>query len=60
VEQINKQTKMRKWLVGYWKYQNDQWEDLEKEIEAPTFDDAYSEFRSKNPSVKIRFIQEIN
>ena len=60
MEQINKQTKMRKWLVGYWKYQNDQWEDLEKEIEAPTFDDAYSEFRSKNPSVKIRFIQEIN
>lgn len=51
---------MRKWLVGYWKYQNDQWEDLETEIEAPTFDDAYVIFRRNNPSSKIRFIQEIN
>ena len=25
---------MKKWLVGYWKYKNDQWEDREKEIEA--------------------------
>ena len=51
---------MIKWLVGYWKYKNDQYEDYEKEVEAKNFDDAYSEFRSKNPSVKIRFIQEIN
>ncbi len=51
---------MRKWLVGYWKYQNDQWEDLETEIEAPTFDDAYKKFRVIAPNLKIRFIQEIN
>lgn len=51
---------MRKWLVGYWKYQNDQWEDVEKEIEAGDFDDAYMKFRRNNPSSKIRFIQEIN
>jgi len=60
VEQANKQTKMRKWLVGYWKYKNDQYEDYEKEVEAKNFDLAYSEFRRTNPNVKIRFIQEIN
>lgn len=60
MEQANKQTKMRKWLVGYWKYRNDQWEDVEKEIEAGDFDDAYMRFRRNNPSSKIRFIQEIN
>lgn len=51
---------MRKWLVGYWKYKNDQYEDYEKEIEAKYFDLAYLEFRRTNPNVKIRFIQEIN
>ena len=51
---------MKKWLVGYWKYQNDQWEDIEKEVEALTFDDAYNIFRLFNPTLKIRYIQEIN
>lgn len=51
---------MTKWLVGYWKYKNDQYEDYEKEIEARDFDDAYMIFRRNNPSSKIRFIQEIN
>ncbi len=51
---------MRKWLVGYWKYRNDQWEDVEKEIEAGDFDDAYKKFRVLAPNLKIRFIQEIN
>lgn len=60
MEQTNKQTKMRKWLVGYWKYKNDQYEDYEKEVEGRIFDDAYTEFRKNNPNVEIRFIQEIN
>jgi hypothetical protein len=60
VEQTNQQAKMKKWLVGYWKYQNDQWEDIEKEVEALTFDDAYNIFRLFNPTLKIRYIQEIN
>lgn len=51
---------MRKWLVGYWKYKNDQYEDYEKEVEGRIFDDAYTEFRKNNPNVEIRFIQEIN
>jgi nitrogen fixation-related uncharacterized protein len=51
---------MKKWLVGYWKYKNDQWEDVEKEIEAIDFDKAYTHFRRFAPNVKIRYIQEIN
>jgi nitrogen fixation-related uncharacterized protein len=51
---------MKKWLVGYWKYKNDQWEDREKEIEAINFDDAYKNFRIFAPNLKIRYIQEIN
>jgi hypothetical protein len=51
---------MKKWLVGYWKYQHDQWEDIEKKIEAIDFDKAYIHFRRFAPNVKIRYIQEIN
>jgi hypothetical protein len=51
---------MKKWLIGYWKYQNDQWEDLETEIQAMNFDDAYKNFRKLAPNLKIRYIQEIN
>ena len=51
---------MKVWLIGTWKYKHDQHEDIEREVIANNFDDAYSEFRSKNPIVKIRFIQEIN
>ena len=51
---------MKKWLVGYWKYKNDQWEDLETEVEAIDFDHAYKSFRRFAPTLKIRFIQEIN
>ena len=51
---------MRKWLVGYWIYKNDQYEDYEKEVEAKNFDDAYKKFRVLAPNLKIRYIQEIN
>jgi hypothetical protein len=51
---------MKKWLVGYWKYKNDQWEDLETEVEAVDFDHAYKSFRRFAPTLKIRYIQEIN
>lgn len=51
---------MKKWLVGYWKYKYDQWQDLETEVVAPTFDDAYQKFRLLAPTLKIRYIQEIN
>jgi len=50
---------MRKWVVGFLKYQNDQWEDLEEVIKAETFDDAYKIFRKSNHYYKIIYIKQI-
>jgi hypothetical protein len=49
---------MKKWLVGYWIYKNDQWEDYEIIIEAMSFDDAYKIFKNKKRIGKLRFIEE--
>lgn len=49
---------MKKWLVGYWKYINDQWEDFEIIIEANNFDEAYQIFKYKKRLGKLRFIEE--
>jgi hypothetical protein len=49
---------MKKWLVGYWIYKNDQWEDYEIIIEANSFNDAYEIFKDKKRLGKLRFIQE--
>lgn len=49
---------MKKWLVGYWKYINDQWEDFEIIIEANNFDDAYQIFKEKKRLGKLRYIEE--
>ena len=51
---------MNKWLVGYWVYKNDQWEDYEIIIEAINFDDAYKIFKDKKRLGKLRFIEEYN
>lgn len=51
---------MKKWIVGYCKFKEEQWQYEEKEVEAKDFDDAYMRFRRINPSSKIRFIQEVN
>lgn len=51
---------MNKWLVGYWVYRNDQWEDYEIIIEAINFDDAYKIFKDKKRLGKLRFIEEYN
>jgi hypothetical protein len=58
VEQTNKQIKMKKWLVGYWVYKNDQWEDYEIIIEAQNFDEAYTIFKDKKRLGKLRYIEE--
>lgn len=50
---------MNKYIVYYWKYKNDGYEDFEKVIEAYNFDAAYNHFRSKNPIAKIRGIKEL-
>jgi hypothetical protein len=50
---------MKKWIVGYWTYRNDQWEDFEIIIEAVDFDEAYRIFRDKKRLGKIRYIKEL-
>jgi hypothetical protein len=49
---------MKKWIVGYWTYRNDQWEDFEIIIEAVDFDEAFKIFRDKKRLGKIRYIKE--
>ena len=51
---------MKKWIVGYWEYKNDQWEDKEKEALANTFDEVLDVFRVFTPNAKIRYINEVN
>ena len=51
---------MKKWIVGYWEYKNDQWEDKEKEALANTFDEVLDVFRVFTPNAKIRYIYEVN
>jgi hypothetical protein len=50
---------MKKFMVYYWKYKNDDYQDFEKVIEGKNFDDAFTKFRENNPTVKIRCINEI-
>jgi hypothetical protein len=50
---------MKKFMVYYWKYKNDEYQDFEKEVEGNNFDDAFQKFREKNLSAKIRCINEI-
>ena len=49
---------MKKFMVYYWKYKNDDYQDFEKLIEGNNFDDALAKFRERNPTVKIRCINE--
>jgi hypothetical protein len=49
---------MKKWIVGYWTYRNDQWEDFEIIIEAIDFDEPYKIFRDKKRLGKICYIKE--
>ena len=51
---------MKKWIVGYWDYKNDQWEDKEKEALANTFDEVFDIIRVFTPNAKIRYIHEVN
>ena len=51
---------MKKWIVGYWDYKNDQWEDREKEAYANTFDEVFDIIRVFTPNAKIRYIHEVN
>lgn len=51
---------MKKYLISYWKYKNDQWQDFEKEIEAETLDKALLKFRENNPTVDIFCIKRLN
>lgn len=51
---------MKKWIVGYWEYKNDQWEDREKEAYAKTFDEVYDAVKFMIPNAKIRYIYEVN
>ena len=57
LKQLNK-TIMKKFMVYYWKYKNDDYQDFEKLIEGNNFDDAFAKFRETNPTVKIRCINE--
>ena len=43
-----------KYTISYWKHKDDEVVDVEREVEANSFDDAYREFRDSNPFVKIR------
>lgn len=50
---------MKKFIISFWKYKNDQWDDIEKIVEAKSFDEAYLEFRKNYPTQKIRGINEL-
>lgn len=49
---------MKKWIVGYSAYINNQLEDFEIIIEAVDFDEAFKIFRDKKRLGKIRYIKE--
>jgi hypothetical protein len=50
---------MNKFIIYYWKYKNDDWVDVEREVEAINFDEAYKEFKKNNPTYKIRCINQL-
>lgn len=50
---------MKRFVISFWKYKNDQFNDIEKIVEAKSFDEAYLEFREKYPTQKIRGINEL-
>lgn len=50
---------MKKWLVGYLIYLNDQWQDLEVEINAIDFETALFNFVANHRRAKIiYFVQK--
>lgn len=50
---------MKKFIIYYWKRKNDDWVDVEREVEANSFDEAFYDFRKQNPTYKIRCINEL-
>lgn len=51
---------MKKWIIGYWIYKNDQWEDREKELYANNFDEVLSMIEVFTHNAKIRYVYEEN
>ncbi len=58
LKEKTKNKKDMKYTISYWKHKDDEVVDVERDVEANSFDDAYREFRDSNPFVKIRSIYE--